>query len=130
MFNCKHLGKAITCLDNSIAEARASGVILLRRFANTLAAHRTGILNYLRYRINAARPSKALTTKSKSSSEKLTAIGTRSTSSSGSSSSVKQSIYSSDEPNASAKVNRDLSVVSIFGNYPGPSKKPGLFRAS
>jgi transposase len=52
LFHCKDPQEASARLDNWIAQAHASGVVPLKRFANTLAAHRTGILNYFRYRIS------------------------------------------------------------------------------
>lgn len=40
-------------LDDWIRRAESSGIRILIRFAHTLAAHRSGILNYYRYRISA-----------------------------------------------------------------------------
>jgi hypothetical protein len=39
-------------LDDWIRRAEASGIRILIRLAHTLAAHRSGILNYYRYRIS------------------------------------------------------------------------------
>ncbi|MBM4024390.1 MAG: transposase [Planctomycetes bacterium] len=39
-------------LDDWIRRAESSGIRILVQFAHTLAAHRSGILNYYRYRIS------------------------------------------------------------------------------
>jgi transposase len=44
-----HYAAAQQVLDDWIRRAESSGVPMLRRFAHTLAAHRSGILNYYRY---------------------------------------------------------------------------------
>lgn len=44
-----HYAAAQQVLDDWIRRAESSGIPMLRRFAHTLAAHRSGILNYYRY---------------------------------------------------------------------------------
>ena len=51
-WNQENKAKAHEFLENWVAKARASGVRMLDKFANTLASHRTGILAYYDYPIS------------------------------------------------------------------------------
>jgi len=50
-WTCLTREQAQECLDSWISKAWASGIRLLTKFANKLAAHRTGILNYFDHRV-------------------------------------------------------------------------------
>ena len=52
IWNQSSKSEAEACLDDWIARARASGIQMLLRFANTLASHKSGILAYYDYPIS------------------------------------------------------------------------------
>jgi len=51
----ENIGAARKFLGNWVAKAYASGVVLLRKFANSLLVHRTGIFNYYKCPISTAK---------------------------------------------------------------------------
>jgi len=51
LFDCGSVDEAENYLKNWIEKARASLIVPLIKFANKLAAHRTGIFNYFKHRI-------------------------------------------------------------------------------
>ncbi len=52
LWSQKNKEKADTFLEDWIARAQSSGIRILQKFANTLAAHRTGILAYYDFPIS------------------------------------------------------------------------------
>jgi transposase len=54
-WNCQSRGEAEIYLANWVKKAWASGIMPLMKFANKLAAHRYGLLNYFEHRITTAK---------------------------------------------------------------------------
>lgn len=55
LWNCASRAEAEQCLNNWLKKAWASGIALLGRFANKLAGHYIGLLNYFDHRITTAK---------------------------------------------------------------------------